>query len=61
MKTALEEADINLKEMKAEFRANSEEFEALLRTLVSRIDIHQARIDTNQESWKPRWTIITRS
>jgi hypothetical protein len=57
--------DINLRRIRAEFRANGEKFEALLGTLVSRMDIHQARIDanqekmlakmdTNQEKWMPR-------
>jgi hypothetical protein len=38
--------------MKAEVRANSEKFEVIQSTLVSRMDIHQARILTAQTEMK---------
>jgi ADP-glucose pyrophosphorylase len=36
-------ADAHLKEMKAELRVNNEKFEVLRGTLVSRMDIQEAR------------------
>jgi actin-like ATPase involved in cell morphogenesis len=41
--------DANLREMKAEIRANNQRFEVLRSTLVSRMDIHQARTEAVQE------------
>jgi hypothetical protein len=41
--------DANLREMKAEIRANNEKFEALRGTLVSRMDAHHAETDANHE------------
>jgi hypothetical protein len=41
--------DANLREIKAEIRANSDEFGCLQSILVSRMDIHQARAEAIQE------------
>jgi hypothetical protein len=42
MQAAQERTGANITEMKAEIRVNNENFEALLGTLVSRMNIHQA-------------------
>jgi hypothetical protein len=39
----------NLRKIKAEIRANNENFEVLQGTLVSRMDIHQARTEAMQD------------
>jgi hypothetical protein len=43
MKALQERAKANLREMKAELRANNKMFEVLQGTLVFRMDVHQAR------------------
>jgi hypothetical protein len=43
-----------VREMKAEIRANSDKFEALLGTLVSRMDIHQAMTEAS------RWEMLAK-
>jgi predicted glycoside hydrolase/deacetylase ChbG (UPF0249 family) len=40
--------DWEVREMKAEIRANIEKFEVLLGTLISWMDIHQAMTEANQ-------------
>jgi hypothetical protein len=44
----------NHEKMDARIDANNEKFEALRGTLVSRMDIHQARTVSTQEEMKPR-------
>jgi hypothetical protein len=44
--------DANLREMKAEIRANNEKFDVLQSTLVPPMDIHQARTQTAQAEMK---------
>jgi hypothetical protein len=41
--------DANLREIKAEIRANSENAEVLRGTFVSRMDVHQAKTEANYE------------
>jgi hypothetical protein len=44
-KAVKERTDANLREMKAEIKTNNEKFEVLGGTLLSRMDIHQTRIE----------------
>jgi hypothetical protein len=44
--------------MEAKIEANNKKFEALRCTLLSRIDIHQARTDHSRRDNKRRWTAI---
>jgi hypothetical protein len=49
VKTVHERTGANLRERKAEIRANDKKFEVLQCTLVSRMDIRQAETDAIQE------------
>jgi hypothetical protein len=47
-------ADANLREMKGKIKPNNEKFEVLRGTLVSWMDIHQARTESTQEEMKAK-------
>jgi hypothetical protein len=49
MKAVEERTHANLKEMKVEIRAKNEKFKVLQSTLISWMDIHQARTEAKQE------------
>jgi hypothetical protein len=52
MKATQERTEANLREMNPEVRANNENFEVLQGTLVSWVDIHQARTECTWEEMR---------